>query len=270
MKRLRFNWHLYAGVVLSVTTLLSFRMFFVKWPITRDFPWANLLLLCASFAFLWLGARRAFAPGRLRVVRAIMGSAVALLGVAVLALFVMAVLIAPRNMPPSHGAPQVGQKAPDFTLLDVNGTPVALSELLSEPIPAGAGGAPGVSRAPKGVLLIFYMYSGCSACNSELHGMQQYLRSFADMGIRPVAISSDTLGVSRALGERAGYTFTFLSDKNADTIRRYDLLNEDGTTARAADFLLDTTGIVRWRNLTDDYYVRARPAQVLAAATMLP
>jgi peroxiredoxin len=257
-------------VVLSVATLLSFRMFFVKWPITRDVPWANLLLLAASVAFLWQGTRRAFAPGRLRILRAITGSAVALLGVAVLAFFVMVVLIAPRAMPASHGAPDVGQKAPDFTLLDVDSKPVTLSELLSEPIPAEAGTAPGVSRAPKGVLLIFYMYSQCSACNSELHGMQQYVRSFADVGIRPVAISSDIPDVTGTLRQQAGYTFEFLSDQHADAIRRYDLLNADGSTARAAEFLIDTTGIVRWRNLTNDYYVRARPAQVLAAATMLP
>jgi len=39
--------------------------------------------------------------------------------------------------------------------------------------------------------------------------------------------------------------------------------------ARPAEFLLDRTGTVRWRNLTEDYRVRARPQQVLEQARML-
>jgi peroxiredoxin len=53
-----------------------------------------------------------------------------------------------RQLPPSNGAPRVGQKAPDFTLPDTDGNPVTLSKLF-EP---GAGGGEGARSA----LLIFY------------------------------------------------------------------------------------------------------------------
>ena len=56
-----------------------------------------------------------------------------------------------RNLPLSEHAPQVGQKAPPFSLPDINGKAESLSELLSKPI-----GAPPAGRAPKGVLLVFY------------------------------------------------------------------------------------------------------------------
>jgi peroxiredoxin len=46
-----------------------------------------------------------------------------------------------RQVPPSTGAPRVGEKAPEFTLLDQNKKPVVLADLLSG------------SRA---VVLIFY------------------------------------------------------------------------------------------------------------------
>lgn len=36
--------------------------------------------------------------------------------------------------------------------------------------------------------------------------------------------------------------------------------------ARPAEFLVDKSGVVRWRNLTEDYRVRARPEQLLKAA----
>ena len=96
-----------------------------------------------------------------------------------------------------------------------------------------------------------------------------------EAGIRPVAISVDSLEVSRDLCQQAGYTFTFLSDPNAEAIRRYDLLHagagENGEDlARPAEFLIDTSGTVRWLNLTENYWVRARPEQILEAARTLP
>ena len=95
-----------------------------------------------------------------------------------------------------------------------------------------------------------------------------------EVGIRPVAISVDTPEVSRDLCQKAGYTFTFLSDPKAEVIRRYDLVHagagEDGQDiARPAEFLLDSSGTVRWANLTENYWVRARPDQFIEAAKAL-
>jgi peroxiredoxin len=101
------------------------------------------------------------------------------------------------------------------------------------------------------------------------------LDKFHEAGIRPVAISVDSPEVNRDLCEKAGYTFTFLSDPKAETIRRYDLVHAgEGINgqdiARPAEFLIDSSGTVRWRNLTENYWVRARPEQILEAARTLP
>ena len=90
-----------------------------------------------------------------------------------------------------------------------------------------------------------------------------------------MAISVDPPEVSRDLCQKAGYTYPFLSDPKADAIRRYDLLHagagiEGQDVARPAEFLLDSSGIVRWVNLTENYWVRARPEQVLEVARTLP
>ena len=94
------------------------------------------------------------------------------------------------------------------------------------------------------------------------------------MGLQVVAISVDPPEVSRALCRKAGYTYAFLSDPKAEVIRRYDLLDpgagENGQDiARPAEFLLDSEGVVRWVNLTEDFRVRARPEQILNAAKAL-
>ena len=80
--------------------------------------------------------------------------------------------------------------------------------------------------------------------------------------------------MSKDLSQKAGYSFLFLSDPKADAIRRYDLLHAgagiDGADiSRPAEFLLDSTGTVRWVNLTENYWVRARPEQIFEAAKVL-
>jgi disulfide bond formation protein DsbB len=131
----RFNWPLWAGLVLSVVAVVSYAFFFYRFPITRDVPWVSYILLVAAIALLIAGVRRA--PGR-KIVAII----VAVIGVGLAVLFVVGTTVLSR-VPTGPNVPAVGAKAPDFTLPDASGKPVALAQLLAEP---GA----------KGVLLIFY------------------------------------------------------------------------------------------------------------------
>lgn len=112
-------------------------------------------------------------------------------------------------------------------------------------------------------------------CNSELRSIEKHLGEIEKLGVRPVAISVDAPETSSALRQKAGYTYTFLSDPKAEVIRRYDLLYpgvgvNGQDVARPAEFLLDASGVIRWLNLTDDYRVRARPDQIIEAAKALP
>lgn len=107
-----------------------------------------------------------------------------------------------------------------------------------------------------------------------MRSIEKSLGSFNQAGIRPVAISVDRPEVTRDLMQKAGYTFTFLSDPNTEVIRRYDLVHagagENGhDIARPAEFLVDTTGTVRWVNLTENYWIRARPEDILDKAKLL-
>jgi peroxiredoxin len=107
-----------------------------------------------------------------------------------------------------------------------------------------------------------------------LRSIQKNLDQFNAVGIRPVAISVDSPEESRTLCQKAGYTFTFLSDSKLDAITRYDLVHkgqgENGKDiSRPAEFLVDSSGVVRWRMLTENYWVRARPEQILEAAKAL-
>ena len=107
-------------------------------------------LLAGITALLLLGVRRAFAPDRPKPRRSkIAGAILTVLSVAVFGFFIFATFINARRLPASAGAPQVGRKAPDFTLADTNGKAVSLSQLL-------AARDEKARTTPKGVLLIFY------------------------------------------------------------------------------------------------------------------
>jgi len=146
MEKPKFNWPIWAGLLLSIFAFLSYPLLFVRWPVTRDFPWANIALFVVAALLLFVGIRRAFAPGRRRISK-IFSAIGALLSVLVLGMFILVAFIGSRWLPASTGAPQVSQTAPAFTLNDTNGKRVSLTELVSQPI----NGKPA-----KGVLLIFY------------------------------------------------------------------------------------------------------------------
>jgi len=89
-----------------------------------------------------------------------------------------------------------------------------------------------------------------------------------------VAISVDAPEESADLCRKAGYAYTFLSDPNAEVIRRFDLLHPGAgfnahDIARPDEFLLDSSGIVRSVNLTEDLRVRATPEDMLKATKAL-
>lgn len=142
----RINWYIWAGFILSLVAGFSYPLVFVRWPVTREFPWANLLLFAIAIVLLYLGLRRAFKPDK-RIGSKIFSSLAAASGVFLLAGLLFLIYVMGSWLPASAGAPQVGQKAPDFTLTDTNDKPVTLAQLLTEPLN---------NKPPKAVLLIFY------------------------------------------------------------------------------------------------------------------
>ena len=148
MSERRWNWHLWAGFLLCLFGIVSYPFIFARFPVTRDIPWVNFLLLGIGVASLLVGLKRAFRQSqqyRGKIVGPILGT----VSLAAVVLFSFVVLHATKQLPASSGAPRIGQRAPDFTLADANNNPVALASLLSTPLANSA--AP-----PKGVLLVFY------------------------------------------------------------------------------------------------------------------
>ena len=137
MKR-RWNWPLWLGFVVAVGGLFSYE-YFAQFPITRDFPWANLLLFGIGAALLLVGLFRAF--GRPQLYRGkVFGSIFTAIALLLFAFFSYEIFYVLKQVPLSAQAPRVGEKAPEFSLPDQDGKQIALADLLS----------------PNGTVLIFY------------------------------------------------------------------------------------------------------------------
>jgi len=82
----------------------------------------------------------------------IVSSILIFLSISIFCVFCFVIFHATKQLPASIGAPKIGQKAPEFALLDTRENLVSLAALLSTPLNLS-----NPSRgAPEGVLLIFY------------------------------------------------------------------------------------------------------------------
>ncbi|HEY6347802.1 MAG TPA: hypothetical protein VI636_00185 [Candidatus Angelobacter sp.] len=128
-------------------TVLGFLSNFLYWlPIPQGvIPWINLFVPLIGLVLLALGLLRSWSGASLWLKG--LGAFLGLLSAVVLT-FSVWIFFRARDVPRSGGAPQVGQKVPDFTLQDSTGQPVSLSQMLANPIAN--------STRPKALLLVFY------------------------------------------------------------------------------------------------------------------
>src|SRR5688500_12043288 len=144
MKR-HWHWSLWAGLALALAGVFSFPLL-ANFSVTRNYGWANFVLLISGVMLLLAGTTRAFREPTLYRGK-VLGSVFSALSLAVTALFAFGILYMARIPAPASPL-TVGQAMGDFSLTDQDGKTVTPSDLLTTTAPAGV--------AAKGALLIFY------------------------------------------------------------------------------------------------------------------
>jgi hypothetical protein len=128
MKR-SWNGFVWSGFGITLMAILSYFLVFLRFPETRDIPWVTFALFIPAVWLLVAGVRRAFGqPERYR--GKVAGPILSTLSIALIGLFGYFAFALTKDLPPASAALHTGQQAPDFTLADADGRPVALSEIL--------------------------------------------------------------------------------------------------------------------------------------------
>jgi peroxiredoxin len=105
--------------------------------------------------------------------------------------------------------------------------------------------------------------------------LQLHLDAFRRRDAALIAVVVDPVEKNAEVVARLGLGFPILADPDLTVVDRYDLRHVGGypggaDIARPATFVLDAAGIIRWRDLTENYRERPSPTAILAALDALP
>ena len=98
----------------------------------------------------------------------------------------------------------VGQKAPDFTLPDQNGSNVSLSDFLG-----------------KKVVLWFFPKASTPGWTNEGQGFRDELNNFKKKNIVVLAMSADSTKKQKNFCDKESFDFPMLSDENKSILKDY-------------------------------------------------
>ena len=123
-------------------------------------------------------------------------------------------------------APKIGRLAPDFTLFDLNGNQIRLSDIRGRTV------------------FINFWTTWCPPCRAEMPEMEAIYQKYKDKGV--VVIGVDILEAEdevRQYVQQGGYSWTFILDTTGEVAKTYEL------TAIPTSFFIDKEGIIRAVNI---------------------
>lgn len=186
-------------------------------------------------------------------------------------------MINAREFKQGESALKLSEQAPEFSLANANGEPVALSDILS--------------KGP--AVITFYRGSWCPYCNLQLRALHARLPEIREHGAELIAISTEKPDDSLSQKEINELEFIVLSDENAQTAEKFgvawqvpqlliDHMKNDrnldleqvnngsgNVLSIPATFIIGTDGIIKWRYVNIDYRTRSEPEDIVTALAKL-
>lgn len=125
---------------------------------------------------------------------------------------------------------RVGERAPEFSLRDQEGTTRHLSEFLA--------------RGP--VVLFFYPAASTTGCTRESCHFRDLATEFSQRGASRVGISMDTVAKQATFAETNQLDYPLLADVGGSVAKSYGVKRAlDVLRVRRTTFVIDATGVVR-------------------------
>jgi len=123
---------------------------------------------------------------------------------------------------------RVGDKAPDFTLLDEEGRTVRLSDFRG-----------------KNIVLFFYPKDMSPGCTREACTFRDYYNEFNNLNTVIIGVNMDPPSKHKKFKEMHNLPFILLSDPTGETIKRYGVGRWLGIILNRVTFIIDEEGIIR-------------------------
>lgn len=125
---------------------------------------------------------------------------------------------------------RVGDKAPDFTLLQQDGTPVTLSALYK--------------RGP--VVLYFYPKDETTGCTAEACSFRDAYEDFKAAGAEVVGVSADSAASHASFAKHHRLPFVLLADPEGKAATAYGVRHSSLVMLRGrVTFVIDQRGVVQ-------------------------
>ena len=128
---------------------------------------------------------------------------------------------------------KLGDKAPDFSLMNQEGAVIRLSDFQG-----------------KKVILYFYPKDNTPGCTRQACAFAQNYAQFAALGVVVIGISKDSVASHQRFAEKNGLPFILLSDPERHAIEAYDVWKEKKNYGKVSmgvvrtTYLIDEQGII--------------------------
>ena len=153
---------------------------------------------------------------------------------------------------------KVGEKAPDFTLVDADRKARSLSEFTG-----------------KKIILAFFPGAFTGVCTKEMCALRDSMANFNAVDAQVVGISVDAPAANKAFATQNNLQFPLLSDYARDVVKKYGIPLENFaglqglTVAKRSVFVLDNKGIVQYAWISDNPGVEPPYDEVKKALTSI-
>lgn len=145
----------------------------------------------------------------------------------------------------------IGDKAPDFTLCDKNGSPVSLSDFLG-----------------KKVVVYFYPKDNTPGCTRQACAFAGAYQEFKSKNVEVIGISKDSVASHVKFAEKYDLPFVLLSDPELAVIKAYGVWQEKKNYGKISMGVVRSTFIIDEKGYIEKVMPKVKPdtnaAEILA------
>lgn len=145
----------------------------------------------------------------------------------------------------------IGERAPEFSLLDQNGAVHTLTECVG-----------------KWVLLYFYPKDDTPGCTKEAQAIRDVFPDFSTLNAIVFGISADSVASHKKFAEKYNLPFTLLADEGKEMVQAYGVWGPKKMMGREYEGIFRTSFLIDSKGNIAKIYENVKPevhaAQVLA------